>query len=273
MPPSPEIHAHRGGPLVGGVPVFAEQTMPAFHHAALAQRAVLELDVKLTRDRVPVVVHDETIDRTTDGTGRVQDLTAAELRAWRADVLGTGLVTTRVAPFAEVPTFAEVLAFARDHGVALNVELKNLPEHADFDPTPACAHTVAEVIAASRFPLQRLQLQSFWPADLEALRERLPGATFSFLVRPPHHEGSIVIAAASGYGVIGPQWPVERSFVERAHAAGLRVIPFTLNTPADVRTAAAIGADGIITDDPVMARAALRLRDEAAQHLDHRSHA
>ena len=79
MRPSPEIHAHRGGPLVGGIPAFAEQTMPAFHHAAFAQRAVLELDVKLTSDRVPVVIHDPTVDRTTDGSGRVQDLTAAEL--------------------------------------------------------------------------------------------------------------------------------------------------------------------------------------------------
>ena len=78
MPPSREIHAHGGGPLVGGVPAFAEGTLPAFHRARLAQRAVCERDVRLTRDRVPVVVHDETVDRTTDGTGRVCELTADE---------------------------------------------------------------------------------------------------------------------------------------------------------------------------------------------------
>ena len=257
MRPIPEIHAHRGGPLVGGVPAFAEQTMPAFHHSAFAQRAVLELDVKLTRDRVPVVVHDPTVDRTTDGSGRVRDLTAAELGELRADVLGTARVTTRVAPFVALPTLAEVLGFARDNGVALNIEIKNLPEDTDFDPTSDCAETIGRVIAASRFPQQRLQVQSFWSADLDTVRGLLPRATYGFLTRPPHHPSEIVYAAASGYEVIGPEWPVKRSFVERAHAAGLRVVPFTLNEPADVRKAARIGVAGITPDEPVMARKAL----------------
>ena len=231
--------------------------MPAFHHAALAHRAVLELDVRLSRDRVPIVVHDETVDRTTDGCGRVGDLTAAELRACRADVLGTAHATTRVAPFVALPTLEEVLVFARDHGVALNIEIKNLPEHADFDPTSACADTIADVIAASRFPQQRLQVQSFWPADLDAVARRLPATTLSFLVRAPHHQSAIVYAAASGYRVIGPEWPVRRGFVERAHAAGLRVIPFTVNDPGQIRKAVRIGVDGIITDDPATARRAI----------------
>jgi glycerophosphoryl diester phosphodiesterase len=257
MRPPPEIHAHRGGPLVAGVPAFAEQTMPAFHHAGLAQRARLELDVKLTRDRVPVVVHDETVERTTDGRGRVADLTLAELRACRADVLGTAGVTTRVDAFTALPTLEEVLAFARDHGVALNVEVKNLPEHTDFDATGAFATTVAEVIAASRFPVQRLQVQSFWPADLETVGSLLPGATLALLVRPPHHASAVIYAAAAGYDVIAPAWPVSKGFVTDAHGAGLRVVTFTLNAPEDVREAARVGIDGIITDDPVMARRAL----------------
>jgi glycerophosphoryl diester phosphodiesterase len=255
--PAPEIHAHRGGPLVDGVPAFAEQTMPAFHHSALAQRATLELDVKLTRDGVPVVLHDEAVDRTTDGSGRLCDLDLGAFAGCRADLLGTGAVTTRVAPFIALPTFEEVLTFAREHAVRLNVEVKNEQHHSDFDPSSRAADVVARMIAASKFPQERLQIQSFWAGDLDLAREHLPRVTLGLLNRPPHHDSAIVYASASGYQVLGPQWPVKRKYVERAHEAGLRVIPFTLNDPADIRKAARIGCDGIITDDPVAARKAL----------------
>jgi len=242
---------------VDGVPAFAEQTMPAFHHSALAQRATLELDVKLTRDGVPVVLHDEAVDRTTDGTGRLCELDLPDFARCRADVLGTGATTTRVAPFVGLPTLDEVLAFARQHAVALNVEIKNEQHHGDFDPTSRAADVIARTIAAAKVPQQRLQVQSFWPGDLDVARAHLPRATLGFLARPPHHDSAIVYAAASGYHVLGPQWPVKRTYVERAHEAGLKVIPFTLNDPADLRKAARIGCDGVITDDPVAARKAI----------------
>ena len=72
----PEIHAHRGGSVVDGVPTFAEETLPAFRHAWVRERAVLELDVKLTADRVPVVIHDDTMDRTTTCAGPVAAIAA-----------------------------------------------------------------------------------------------------------------------------------------------------------------------------------------------------
>src|SRR5919197_4378587 len=73
---SPYIHAHRGGPLEhldgSEVPAYPENTLPAFEHAA-RKGFVLELDVKLTADRVPVVIHDATLDRTTDCRGLVAE--------------------------------------------------------------------------------------------------------------------------------------------------------------------------------------------------------
>ena len=157
---------------MGGVPAFAEQTMPAFHHAALAQRAVLELDVKLTRDGVPVILHDERLDRTTDRRGRLCETDLADFLACRADVLGTGIACTPVAPFVGLPTLDEVLRFAREHAVALNVEIENEPVHGDFDPTSAGAEVIARAIADSKVPQERLQVQSFWPGDLDAARLR-----------------------------------------------------------------------------------------------------
>jgi glycerophosphoryl diester phosphodiesterase len=102
----PPIHAHRGGPVLDGTPRFPENTLSAFRNAARAGY-VLEMDAKLTRDRIPVVLHDATLDRTTTCTGEVADKTLAEVRACRADVLGSpgnGLATARANATEPVPT-------------------------------------------------------------------------------------------------------------------------------------------------------------------------
>ena len=85
---TPFIHAHRGGPLVDGTPTFGENTLPAFRDAA-AKGFVLELDVKLTQDNVPVVIHDAELDRVTACTGEVAARTLAELESCPVDILGT----------------------------------------------------------------------------------------------------------------------------------------------------------------------------------------
>src|SRR5689334_25283740 len=83
-----DVQGHRGGPYREGVPVAPENTMPAFRRAT-DDGFVLEADAKLTKDRVPLVIHDDTLDRTTTCTGPVSALTAAEVAArCRADVLG-----------------------------------------------------------------------------------------------------------------------------------------------------------------------------------------
>jgi glycerophosphoryl diester phosphodiesterase len=103
---APDVFAHRGGAYVRGKPQFPENTLPAFGVAAL-QRDPLEFDIKLTADGVPVVIHDPTLDRTTNCSGRVVDKTLAQLRRCRADVLGVpgpGLPTRHVAdPSVGVP--------------------------------------------------------------------------------------------------------------------------------------------------------------------------
>jgi glycerophosphoryl diester phosphodiesterase len=175
-----EVHAHRGGAYVERVPTYPENTMPAFRRAA-ADGFVLELDVKLTRDRVPVVVHDDTFDRTTTCTGPIAAMTAEEVSArCRADVLGSpgnpaGLPVRKVDhPSVRVPTLAEVLAFARDRGARVNVEIKNQPTDNDFDPAPrpAYADAVLDAIDAARIPRSLVLVQSFWPANLDAAEQR-----------------------------------------------------------------------------------------------------
>src|SRR5919107_804652 len=90
---SPIVTAHRGGPLQDGVAITPENSLPAFERAA-AHGWIVEFDVSLTKDGVPVVIHDDTLDRVSNCSGLVKEWTAADLRAscW-VDVIGAGSIT------------------------------------------------------------------------------------------------------------------------------------------------------------------------------------
>src|SRR5215208_8353332 len=79
-----EFHAHRGGTVSNGKPAFSEESLEAYRHAT-ANGFVLEVDAKLTKDGVPVAVHDATLDRITNCTGEVRSFTRAALGACRTD--------------------------------------------------------------------------------------------------------------------------------------------------------------------------------------------
>ena len=254
-----QVHAHRGGSYVDRVPTFPENTMPAFRHAAEGG-FVLELDVKLTSDRVPLVIHDHTFDRTTNCTGPISAMSAAQVAAQcRADVLGSpgnagGFPVQEVAaPHVTIPTLAEVLAFARDHEARVNIEIKNQPTDNDFDPSPrpAYASDVLDVIDAAQIPRSLVIVQSFWPPNLDLAEER--GYETSVLTLEQVNQLGPEGAKGRGYEWVSPGNPPDQAYVSRAHAEGLRVVPYTLDLEADLRAAAALGVDEIISDDPTFA--------------------
>ena len=255
---APIIHAHRGGSVIDGTPRFPENTLPAFANAA-ELGVVLELDVKLTQDGVPVVIHDATLDRTTNCTGAVEDRTLAQLGSCRADVLGSPgsrLPTEQVAsPTVPVPTLADVLALARDRDARVNLEIKNIPTDGDFDATDAYANRVLDAVDASAIPRSLVLIQSFWPPNLDLAEGR--GFETSLLTLAATNEGGPNFADGKGYEWVSPGFPVNQAYVSRAHALGLRVVPYTLDTPAEIKAAAALGVDEVITNDPGMARRAL----------------
>ena len=256
------IHAHRGGPYANGVPIFPEETMPAFRNAA-NHGWVLEVDAKLTSDRVPLAIHDATLDRTTVCSGEVRARTAADIRRnCPSDVLGSpgsGLPSAPSAELVRVSTLTEVLEMARKKGAVVNLEIKNIPTEADFDPTDAYAQTVTAAVKASGFPLSRLIVQSFWPPNLDVAKRELPGAETALLTLSQMNLGGPAMAAARGYDWVSPQFSANdfALVVQEAHALGKRVVPWTLNDAASVAAAAAAGTDAVITDDPPMAAATL----------------
>src|SRR5689334_1368143 len=128
----PMVVAHRGASSTE-----PENTLAAFEAAVRAGADVVEFDVRLTADGVPVVLHDASVDATTDGRGLVHTLSLAEVK--RLDA-GHGRATR-----AEVPTLAEALGLLSGRA-AVDVEIKNLPGEAAFD-SPAEAVVEATVRA------------------------------------------------------------------------------------------------------------------------------
>jgi glycerophosphoryl diester phosphodiesterase len=258
---TPAIHAHRGGTVVNGKPTFAEETLEAYGHA-VRDGFVLEVDAKLTKDGVPVAIHDATLDRTTTCTGEVRSFTRAALRGCRLDELGSpggGLATRHVKPRGSIATIAQVLELARLTGSTVNLEIKNLPTDPDYDTTSAYANRVMDVVLASGLPRSHLLIQSFIPANLDVAKRRMPRVATSLLTLSSTAD-VIDLAEKGGYTWLSPQWPFTAAFVRDAHRAHKLVAPYTLNERADVRAAARARVDALITDDPWMAARALGRR-------------
>ncbi len=259
---APGIHAHRGGSVLGGEPTFGENTLPAFRNA-IREGYVLELDVKLTRDRIPVVFHDPGLARVTPCEGPVAERGLDELGACPVDVLGSpgGELASRPAPEPErIPTLIEVLALARDEGGVVNLEIKNQPGDWDFDAGESFAGSVMDTVLASGLPKERLIVQSFAPANLDVAKRRLPGVETSLLTLGPLNSGAPTVASSGGYEWVSPQWPVSTEYVRDAKALGRKVVPFTLNNVPDIQGAGAVQATALITDDPLLAQRALGLK-------------
>lgn len=228
------IASHRGGGATA-----PENTLPAIRSALAAGFDYVEVDVALTADRQPVLMHDRTVDRTTDGEGRVSALTLAEVQrldagAWfRPEYAGTA-----------VPTLAEFLDVLAASGRRAIVELKG-----EWDAA-AVGAAVAEVVA--RGLERRVAVSSFDARTLAMAASASPVMPRLFILKnlPPD-----VVRAATEAGVRGlvvsRRAILERpEVVQELHAAGIRVVVYTLNSDTQWDEVTALGVDGIVTDDP-----------------------
>lgn len=235
--PAVAVSGHRGACGVPGVP---ENTLAAFRYAARAGAAAVELDVRWTRDQQMVVLHDATLDRTTEGCGPVELLTLAALR--------------RQVPAAALPTFAEVLACAHEHGLAVNPEVKPVPGHPLTDDQ---ARAYVEEVAAHAMT-ERTVVSSTSPAVLQRVR-RQPGARGLRSALITGRRGAVPPAVARSLGTV--YMPDHRTLtpasVEAHHRAGTEIWAWPAITPDDVSAMVALGVDVVVADDPAVATAVL----------------
>lgn len=257
-----DVHAHRGGTVAAGQPVALENSLSAFKAARPRGADVVELDVHVSKDGVPFVMHDGTLDRTTDCTGPVADHTAAELGRCHIVILGTNDVFRKVPSSKEpIPRLAAVLRWAKSSKARLNVEINHYPNEPGYDPSDRFVTAELDTIDASGIPKQQILLQSFLPDNLTPAKQR--GYRTALITFAGAQAQAISLAQQGGFDVLEPQWPVQgaAAFVKRAHAAGKRVVPFTIDKPSDIVAARAAGVDGIITDDPPLTVSTLRCDD------------
>jgi glycerophosphoryl diester phosphodiesterase len=257
-----DIHAHRGGTLSYGKPARFENSLQAFKSARFRGADVVELDVHVSKDGVPFVMHDGTLDRTTDCNGPVADHTAAELDDCHIVILGTNDVFKRVPASEEkVPRLAAVLSYAKSKGVRLNVEINHYPNEPSFDTSDRFVTAELDTIDKSGIPKKQILIQSFLPDNLTPAKQR--GYRTALITFAGAQGQAINLAQQGGFDVLEPQWPVKdaAAFMKQAHDAGKSVVPFTIDKPADVVAARASGVDGIITDDPPLVVSAIRCDD------------
>jgi glycerophosphoryl diester phosphodiesterase len=244
----PLIFAHRGGAALA-----PENTMAAFDHGMATGADGIEFDVRLSLDGVAVVLHDPTLDRTTDGTGPVGHRTAAELRDVDA---GYRFERDGGNPFRGrgigIPSLRDVLS--RYRTTAMIAELKSAE--------PRLAHAVVEDIHATG-TLGGVTIGSFQKGALDAVRACDPsvrtGADMdeirSGLVASPHRgrPGRPAFDAFQVPEVFAGVRIVTPAFVARAHDAGVSVVVWTVDREDDMRRLLEWGVDGLITDRPDLA--------------------
>jgi glycerophosphoryl diester phosphodiesterase len=225
-----EVIAHRGAS--GTCP---ENTLPAFRRAVALGAPMIELDVQLTRDGHPVIIHDWTLERTTSGHGSVRSRTLEEIEALDAGRwFAPAFVGTRV------PTLAAVLEAVP---VRLNVELKSA---CDDGLERRVLETVEQAGA-----LGRVIFSSFDPRSLVRLRALSRDAELAVL-----WAGTSVARAVTLAGRVGARSVHLRkagrmpAAIAAGHAAGLAVRVWTVNVPADFARLTDAGADGVFTDYP-----------------------
>lgn len=219
----------------GAAAHMPENTMPSFEKALALGADALEFDVAITRDGVPVVIHDDTLDRTTSGHGPVEHATFEELRALDAG-RWKGVPT-------HLPSLAEVLdAFASR--TLLNLEIKASARRAEL--VDACAHAVAECKATNA-----VVFSSFDHDALRLLRHVLPEARIGVLSETTGLERALACAAEIGAeNVHPPIFLVTNAVVSRAHEAALKVWTWTVNQDETIRRAIDLDVDGIFSDFP-----------------------
>ena len=226
------VVAHRG--FSGKYP---ENTKLAFEKALALNVEMVEFDVQLSQDRQLIVIHDPTVDRTSDGTGKIEELTLAEIKA-----LDAGSWFAPQFRGQRFLTFQEALDLLAGQ-VRLNIHIK------------AEEHNREEIVPQVVGEMKRRELfaTAFVASDEQSLvlaKKLAPQLEICNLSTEPT-ETYIQRSQQIGCKIIQPgNWQVDQKFMAQAHKSGLEVNPFYADDDAEMRRLIDCGVDGILTNHP-----------------------
>jgi glycerophosphoryl diester phosphodiesterase len=237
----PWIIGHRGYPAK-----YPENTIAAFQGAVGAGVKMIELDVMLSRDRKLVVIHDERLERTTNGKGAVTDYTLAELKR-----LDAGSWFDAAFSGQQLPELSEVLELVNGRTYA-NIEIKSSayePHH----PTDAVEKQVVELLRQKKL-LDKAMVSSFEVHILEQVAAMKAPPAIAFISEEPAGKNTVDMCARLNVFSWHPDCKiVTPAQVEMMHAHGIKVFPWTVNELEDFHAMRDMNVEGVITDDPMLA--------------------
>jgi glycerophosphoryl diester phosphodiesterase len=230
--------AHRGA--AGYAP---ENTIAAFDKAVEMKADYIEIDVQRSKDGELVIIHDTSVDRTTDGTGKVGDLTFAELRS-----LDAGSWKGEQFKGEKIPTFAEILD--RYHGkVGILIELK-APEL-----YPGIEESIAQELKARNLDVpqnEKIIIQSFNFESMKMMNQLLPKVPIGVLTSSKLHTTPEALQEFSTYAdYFNPSYGiVTKELVDQVHSNGMKISSWTVRSQEAADFLLEMNVDAIITDYP-----------------------
>ncbi|TDQ40654.1 glycerophosphodiester phosphodiesterase [Tepidicella xavieri] len=232
--PYPLWIAHRGAGKDA-----PENTLVAFQRGWEAGFRMFECDVKLSADGVPYLLHDATLDRTTNGHGPVEHLPWADLARLDAG----GWHSARYAG-ERLLRLDQLAAWCETHGALVNLEIKPVPGH-EAATGAAVARAVQTLWGQATVPPL---LTSFQPHALQAAQQAAPELPRGLLLEKfwPGWEG--VAEALQCVALVGHHPLIDAALMQTAQRHGWRVLSYTVNDPAEARRLRQLGVEGLITD-------------------------
>ena len=231
------VIAHRGSSSE-----FPENTLSAFEGAVAMKADMIELDIQLSKDGIPMVFHDDSIERCTNGSGRLQEYTAAELKN-----LDAGRWKSNAFSGEEIPTLDEVLAFANGR-ISVNIEIKS---HQDVSQT-GIEQQALELV--KKHNMEKYVLFSCFNPDILVKLRKLSGSIpLALLYERNNHPNRLPIDLITKYDINAfncSQWHVRKRWIKELGRHDIPVLVYTVNSKWLMKKFIKNGVKGIFTNKP-----------------------
>lgn len=230
------ITGHRGAASLA-----PENTLVSIEHAAKSGALWVEIDTQLSADNVPVIIHDKTVDRCTNGKGKVSDLDTKALKA-----LDAGSWFGASFEGISIPTLEEALDKCVELGLTLNLELKAY----DDKTIDTLVEQVVKVVKQKNYPLDKLLLSSFSKEALAICQAQIPEVRRGFICEVWNDFSLESLQDLDLFSIHIDHKILDAKIAKSIKNAGLVLKIWTLNAPDKAQAFYDLGVDHIITDKP-----------------------